>query len=292
MTTVQRDVVYAVTGNGLTDEYWTLSLESAGSTQLVLDIAEACVRRNARIACTPDVALGAPGTFSFHLGAHETIYLWVDSESATTTAYTITATIETTVQQGGSCDPLQLANRCAKGLHCSASATCAAPVCGDILVQGDEECDEGPLGGNGCSADCYRLGDTCNAPYDLNVLGATVASGRWMHAGSILGMKPDYVPTCSQAGGLNDVVYVFTAPADGTYTFAETSSIDAVVSLSTTCPDVGMFDLDCSDTPDTVSAWLHANDTVYLYVDRYGSTTQGTPTSGATDYALDVIWTP
>jgi len=291
-TTNQRDVVYAIHGNGVTDEVWTLSLESASTTQLVLDVQSDCVHRNARIACSPDIALNAPYTTTFRVGANDTVYVWVDSETATTTGYTIRATIQDPVPLGGFCDPTQGANTCAAGLGCSQAGVCVQPVCGDGVVEGDEQCDEGPLGGNGCTADCYREGDTCNAPYDLNVVGATPASGRWQHAGSLLGMTANYIPSCSNAGGYNDVVYVFTAPYDGTYTFAETSSMDVVMSITADCPDTSPYDLICTDSPETISLYLHANETVFLHMDRYGSTTQGPPPSGATDYAFDVYWSP
>ena len=292
-TTDHRDVVYELHGNGVTDEAWTLTLSGATTTDIILEVDSACVPRNARLFCAPNINSNNPGSYTFILGADETVYIWIDSEAAVTAnrGYTLTGAFFPLGDAGASCDPLQVGPQCAKGLTCGPSATCVPAVCGDFVVDGEEECDEGPFGSTTCSPDCYVLGDTCNAPYDLNVLSTVPASGAWAHAGDLVGKKPDYIPYCTTAAGYNDVVYVFTAPFAGTYTFSETQSFDAVLYASHECPDTaGTPDLVCTAN-EFVSLRLEANETIFLFVERSGSTTQGLPTSN-TNYALEVSWSP
>ncbi len=64
---------------------------------------------------------------------------------------------------------------------CAGSCQRPAPVCGDGVVQGEEECDDGNTkGGDGCAADCLsiRIGFTCieGLPCD-SVCGDAVIAG-------------------------------------------------------------------------------------------------------------------
>jgi hypothetical protein len=290
-TSNHRDVVYELKGNGVSDEHWEITLTGGTTSDLILDIGSACVARNARIFCSPDADSGAPKTASFVLGKDESVFIWVDSEVTTVQNYTLTGAVTPTFPVGSPCNPFNTVSECGKGLFCDGTGTCAASVCGDLIVSGEEECDEGVGGGNGCTADCYREGDTCNAPYDLNVVGNVGASGAWRHAGDITPMKADYIPYCEPAAGYNDVVYVFEAPYTGTYTFTETQSFDAVLYASSVCPDTsGSPDLACTPN-EYIVVPMSAGETVFLFVERTGSTTQGVPTSN-TNYVIEAVWAP
>ncbi len=72
---------------------------------------------------------------------------------------------ETDVDCGG--DPVTCETRCADGLVCAEGAdcvsqvcevTCQPPACGDGVINGDEECEDGTVAASydGCSADCLH----------------------------------------------------------------------------------------------------------------------------------------
>ena len=104
-------------------------------------------------------------------------------------------------------------------------------------------------------------------------------------------MTANYVPSCSYAAGYADVVYAFTAPQAGTYTFTERSSRDVVLYAASTCPNPGpAADLYCNDFTENFTRQLAAGETIFIFVDPYGST-QGTPT-GTTGWGMRVNYAP
>ncbi len=290
-----RDVVYAVSGNGTHGEHWTLSLANTSSVDLVLDIASSCDTRNTRIACSANADDATAQTLSFYLGANDTVYVWVDSETTTASSvrgYTLTGTVLPTVAVGGACDVTGAADRCDEGADC-VGGTCVASTCGNGTVESGEECDDGnTVDNDGCSNFCYRVGDTCNAPYDLIALNSSTAPNTWEHAGNLTSMTPTYQGSCDATGGYNDAVYSFTAPTDGTYTFTETSSFSATIYANDICPSFSGNDLACvASTSDTFTTTLEAGKTIYIFVDPTGSTAGSTVPSTVT-YVLQAVRAP
>ena len=267
-TSNYRDVVYALTGNGATDEYWTLTLTGGTSSSLVLDVKDACVTRNARVACTYGATSTTPKSVSFWLGANETVYVWVDTESTSASTFTLTGTVMQGLAVGNACDPAGVANMCEMEAACDAGI-CVAAVCGNGTREGVEECDDDNVVDNdGCSANCDREGDTCNAPFDLNLLNTSTMPDQWRHAGTLAGMNPNYGGSCASSGRWNDVVYSFTAPAAGHYWFRQLNiNNDVVMFLSDVCPPTEVdHEIACTDDPEELTVSLAANQTVYLFL--------------------------
>jgi cysteine-rich repeat protein len=70
----------------------------------------------------------------------------------------------TCIYGGGECGPEGC--QCDPGLS---GPTCAEPTCGDKIVAGDEECEDGNLqDGDGCNASCLIENRTCKRLLDLN----------------------------------------------------------------------------------------------------------------------------
>jgi len=285
------DVVYDLRGNGTTTERWEFTLVAGGTGGLVLDIASACVPRNAQLDCVAGAKTDAPKSLSFVLGPHETVYLWVDAQSTGgNRGYELRGVATPIVPVGGACDPSAAPDPCGDQAFCSAGGVCEPIVCGDGVVQGWEECDDGnSIDDDACTNHCYRAGDTCNAPFDLNARNTSTTSGVWRHTGDWTGMKPDYVALCSITSGRPDVVYAFTAPQAGTYTFRETGPADVVLYAAATCPETGDQELTCADAWDEITLPMTAGQTVFVHVDPWGSGS-GVPTNNT--YTLEAIQAP
>lgn len=154
---------------------------------------------------------------------------------------------------------------------CSEDGACVELVC-------DNTIDDDGDGTTDCAdSDCADTG-VCCADFDLgSATGAAVATGTT--SGS-----SNYDP-CSPGAGGPEVLYLWTAPADGTYVFDTCdSSFDTTLWINDgTC---GGTNLACNDdgscgTRSEITLTLTAGQQVVIGVDGYGSYSDG-------DYILDI----
>jgi cysteine-rich repeat protein len=175
--------------------------------------------------------------------------------------------------------------------------TVAQKACGNGVVEIGEQCDDGNTDdGDGCSSLCVLQGDDCSDPFIFDEVDEDPDPMIWRHKGSLEGHSARYSGTC--ANSLRpEVVYEFTAPVAGTYTFHEllptSSGFDAVLYLWSSCPLDGSAgtQLVCADdgARDQIQYNLLANQTVWLFVDAYGSS-NGLPSNPA--YEIEVTYSP
>lgn len=94
----------------------------------------------------------------------------------------------------------------------------ATPVlCGDGLVAGEEECDDGnTLDGDGCSATCELPGEDCLNPLAMDEHPIDWDETFWLWNSGGAQFADDFAGSCGGAAGA-DVVTSFTAPRDGRY---------------------------------------------------------------------------
>ncbi len=157
------------------------------------------------------------------------------------------------------------------------SAVCVREdICGDGNLTGTEQCDDGNTAdGDGCSATC--LIEQCLNSDLGSALGAAVATGS--NAAEFSNYDPS--PACSAGVGGADVVFSWTAPADGSYTFDTTGSdYDTVLYLLNAVCTGDENELACHDDLDfpadvtsAVTITLVTGQVVAIVVDAFGSAT-------------------
>ncbi|MDP2313619.1 MAG: hypothetical protein Q8P41_11985, partial [Pseudomonadota bacterium] len=157
---------------------------------------------------------------------------------------------------------------------CESGDTCIELVCddgGDSDADGLVDCDD-----DDCAEDLY-----CTNPCADDDLGSIV--GAAVATGSTTGAGDDYTSDCAYYSA-EDVAWVWTAPADGVYTFDTVgTSFDTILAVET--GECSATELDCNDDTSgllsEVSVALLAGEEVVVHVDGYDSTTSG-------DYTLNV----
>jgi cysteine-rich repeat protein len=151
------------------------------------------------------------------------------------------------------------ASASATGSSSSASGTGggtggAAPVCGNHVLEGAEECDDGNLAfGDGCSTTCtIEPVDTCpGLSIALDPPGITVA-------GNLAGDHDDLVPGC----GTNqlDVIYEVTPSVSGTLVATLKGAYEKSLSIRSSCASSPIAELGCNSGAGdlAVSRWVYA----------------------------------
>lgn len=158
---------------------------------------------------------------------------------------------------------------------CAADATCIPePVCEDGLdddIDGFTDCDD---------SDCADL-LLCTHPCADDELGSPV--GAAIATGTTLGAGDDYTSECSYYDS-EDVAWLWTAPADGVYTFDTIgTSFDTILSVEQ--GDCSGTEIGCDDDTtgllSEVSVALFAGEEVVVQVEGYDDVEAG-------DYTLNV----
>jgi cysteine-rich repeat protein len=162
------------------------------------------------------------------------------------------------------------------GLTCTPTGGCFTNVCGDGIAGNGEACDDGnAINDDACSDACTLNGATCASPAVLTADAANTFSVQ----SNTTGVSTDYDIDCGVSGNNGDLFYQFTAPVAGLWTFSVTgeSTFDTALAVTTTCGD-NTTEIACvEDTSDgvteTLEVELEANDTVFIVVDGWGSST-------------------
>ena len=155
---------------------------------------------------------------------------------------------------------------------------CADYFCGDGLLTGTEACDDGnTVDGDGCSSTCAVEGDDCATPIVLDVAPFDTATRSWTFAGTTSDNSLKFDAGCTYTEGERDEQVVFTAPEPGNYTFAlAAQGWDSVLYVQDGACGVATTDLACTDgyatssSPEVVTVFLAAGQTVTVMVDGYG----------------------
>jgi cysteine-rich repeat protein len=157
----------------------------------------------------------------------------------------------------------------------SVTVSFAPYVCGDSVLTGGEECDDGnTLVGDGCDAACAiePFYATCLAAPEL-LEGTTVVDFLTMGTNQVEG-------SCGEYFGAPEYLYVFNPPANGTLSVALENAGPAVLFVRDIC-SVEPFDLGCGLVEDASPAVLHVPATLgtplYVFVDG-GGLAAGEPT--------------
>ncbi len=148
---------------------------------------------------------------------------------------------------------------CASDVTCIPESACTDGLDSDL--DGLTDCAD-----TDCAGD-FACGATC---FDGNLGGAI---GYAVATGTTIGGTDDRTPTCGDYSGLNDMAYVWTAPASDTYTFTtQDSGFDTILTVEE--PACVSSELGCNDDNglglnSSVSVTLAAGDQVIVNVDGY-----------------------
>lgn len=151
------------------------------------------------------------------------------------------------------------------------TAVCAPPTCGDGLIAGTEECDDGnAVTGDGCTPECV---------VELEVLCPTVpvlALGE--NTGSNVGATNAFSATCVTTGG-GERLYAFTAPADGTLYVSLQAQHDMGIYVLDACGEAAV-ELACANAflgglQETTSVPVTQGQTVLVVADGEGPNAGG-----------------
>ena len=156
----------------------------------------------------------------------------------------------------------------------------AVDVCGDGVVSGSEECDDGNTeDGDGCSAGCNIEGGGECPTTTTSTVGDAAVTGNSCDAGDV-----DAAPSCGATADGGDYAVEFTAPGDGTYTFDtanDARDFDTILYARDAC---GGAELACNDDTDGIASELTleltAGETVVVYVSGFGA--------ACGEFALDI----
>lgn len=176
----------------------------------------------------------------------------------------------------------------------SLEVTVNPSVCGNKILDGAEQCDDGnTLAGDGCAANCTLEpvapgSDTCpGATLPLTAAaGGTYTGLRTSSTTTLVNdFKPKTVPTgsgCSTSNSGKDAVFVVTSPINGLLEATVHGNFDTWVYARTACDtDAAAYtDLGCSGKVDgngaeQISVPVIANTPVYVIVDGDLSTSEG-----------------
>src|SRR5690606_35836407 len=191
--------------------------------------------------------------------------------------FTLTGSVVPFVPVGSPCDPTGAANICATGSQCDpVTNLCSASICGNGTVESGEQCDDGnQVDTDACSNACTVNGDTCAAP--AVVVPDPISHG-FVVSGDTSMATPDYGAGCTSSNFNGDLVYQFTTPVAGRWTFEMTGVHDMVLMARTSCADVAS-EIGCSDSgfdvgiPEEIELELQQGVTLFLIADGYGNST-------------------
>jgi len=164
--------------------------------------------------------------------------------------------------------------------------------CGNKVIDGSEECDDGnAVAGDGCAANCKleavpAASDACpGATLPLAAVGDGTYAG--VVTSSTTSLASDFKPKTSQGGcstsnTAKDAVYVVTSPVNGLLEATVTGAFDTMIYARTACDaDAAAYsDLACAGSVDgngveKLTAPIAANTPIYLIVDSEVSTGSG-----------------
>lgn len=221
------------------------------------------------LACNDDF-YGLRSSVTLTLAAGETIVLVVDGFLSSTGAYVLNTyalgTCGNGVLEGAEeCDDGNLTD----GDGCEADCT-FSPVCGDGILEGLEECDDGNLAnGDGCESNCTITPGVCAADGNLgSVVGAGVAIGNTCGA-----VNDADGATCGGGQGSEDFYFDWTAPTTGFYSINTEGLTNYDSAL--TVRDLSCTELYCDDDGGTgllsnISAVFTGGTTYRIAVDGFG----------------------
>ena len=160
---------------------------------------------------------------------------------------------------------------------CEAGCAALGPYCGDTMVNGSEECDDGGnLDGDGCSAVCLdeippATGESCLDAIVVTGDGFTYTNVDISTLGANVNLEPG--TNCvgvQNDGSLNtEAVFEVALLAGETLWVGDSGGADLVMSIiGSTCADA-VTCLDSSDFPDEASYTALADETVYVVADAY-----------------------
>ncbi len=139
----------------------------------------------------------------------------------------------------------------------------AAPVCGDAVKEGSEQCDDGNVAlGDGCSPTCtIEPLDACPG------LAIPLAPPGITLQGTLVGAHDDLVPSCG--GNHADVVYAVTPSVSGTLTATLVGDYAKSLSLRTRCADSATADIGCQagSLDLALTRWVYAGVKYSVVVD-------------------------
>lgn len=176
------------------------------------------------------------------------------------------------------------------------NATLAAASCGNAVLDGGEDCDDGNTAtGDGCNASCKSeplTAERCASAENLALTAQLDGSYTAARAGNTTGMGDDF-PACgtSATSGSSDAVFRVDAPIDGYLTATLDPSFYAALDLRKACKDgsPGTDRLACArgiGTANTIaSGAVRAGTSYYVVVDGNGNTGV---TAGAFALALKI----
>lgn len=188
------------------------------------------------------------------------------------------------LQMGEECDTVPPANRSCRSegfdtgtlgcdpVTCEVTTDgCRDYVCGDGAKEGGERCDDGNVDdGDGCSSTCQIEGDSCDLPVVLGARHHDATARTWTFQGSTSSYTAKFAVGCADSIVQRDVLFAFTAPANGTYGVELQASFLAAVAVRRgSCFD-DATEIACEEAPGTAIFGAEANETVYLVVDGIG----------------------
>ena len=266
------------------------NISTAGSSfDTLLEVFSGC-SGSTSLACNDDITAttNLDSAVTVNLVAGTTYRLWVDGFGNATGTVVLTAAL---VPPPGS--------RCGDGIiygteQCDdgnttagdgCSAICRLEVCGDGVVQAarGESCDDGnTTAGDGCSATCVSEAVTCAT--DLTV-GTVASVGSLSLAIETATATRD--PSCSGTGGRGgrDLSIFWIAPTAGSYQFDTVGSTrDTIISFFRGCRLTGTeLTTDCNDDlpggsfgPSSLTLNAAAGEPFTIWVDSYGTAATGT----------------
>jgi cysteine-rich repeat protein len=151
------------------------------------------------------------------------------------------------------------------------SARVELPTCGDGVVQGAEECDDGnAVDTDACRSDCTFPGEDCSQPFPIRP-SADDPMVTW--SGSFATYVDDYRPSCAASVDRADAVLAFTAPTTGIYSFTGIQTSGAGFYLSvrvgscTTGVDLGCRSVIADQAPSWIVVPLVEGTTAWAIVD-------------------------
>jgi len=203
--------------------------------------------------------------------------------------YNDVCTTPVRLNTGDACEPFSPAAFCPVGDECF-EGTCTTAVTlnlGDACVPGSPAV---------CPAGTDCIGDVCaevvaecpmeyGVPVDLNA-SPTMEPNAWSVVGDTTGGLDGTACDLGQADGLA-VVYAFVAPVEGQYAFETTNTmLDTVVYVRENCGST-IGELACDDDggvrpASLATAFLSADQTVYVFVDTYSADESGPYTLNVT----------
>lgn len=154
------------------------------------------------------------------------------------------------------------------------------PVCGNWVVEGTEECDDGDTESmDGCDSSCHIEG-TCDAPLDFNAIATSPPDGIRTFAGDTISARDTVGSDDCGASGGQDVVFSYTPTANGLLEIdTEGSSFDTVIYVRTACASTAS-ELACDDdggssSTSALSTVVTAGTPLFIVVDGFDETERG-----------------